>query len=259
MKAPEIIYKYRDWEIPNHKRILQNNELYFASPRDFDDSLDCKVFPEFSNMTNLELDSYIRKCAEFYSIDFKIACLKFKDLYKAQNEYNNIFDLVINEEYGILSLSWNWQNNSLWSNYANMHKGFCIGFVENEVKKINDLSFIGFVNYTNEKTQLKPICISDFEIKKQEVVNQAIKRITIKSVDWIHEDEYRLMKNFYSNKSKLNTRIVKVKNNAISDVTLGINITNNNKKEILNLCEMKGVIVYQSYKDKNKINRRQIL
>ena len=39
---PNILYKYRNWDNELHKKVLTDNILYMASPRDFEDIHDCK-------------------------------------------------------------------------------------------------------------------------------------------------------------------------------------------------------------------------
>lgn len=36
-KLPTILYKYRDWNNLNHRRIITNKELYLAKPGSFND------------------------------------------------------------------------------------------------------------------------------------------------------------------------------------------------------------------------------
>lgn len=42
-RHPVILYKYRDWDNVYHKNILQDNSIYFASPKSFEDIYDCNV------------------------------------------------------------------------------------------------------------------------------------------------------------------------------------------------------------------------
>jgi len=42
-KYPSILYKYRDWEDDYHKRMLTEDEIFFASSEDFNDPFDCAV------------------------------------------------------------------------------------------------------------------------------------------------------------------------------------------------------------------------
>lgn len=40
---PNILYKYRNWDNELHKKVLTDNILYMASPRDFEDIHDCNI------------------------------------------------------------------------------------------------------------------------------------------------------------------------------------------------------------------------
>ena len=43
VETPNILYKYRDWDDENHKRLLVDNEVYFATPKQFNDPFDCAI------------------------------------------------------------------------------------------------------------------------------------------------------------------------------------------------------------------------
>ncbi len=40
---PEHLYKFRVFDDPNHKRILTDNELFFPSPKRFNDPFDSTI------------------------------------------------------------------------------------------------------------------------------------------------------------------------------------------------------------------------
>ena len=62
MEFPEIIYKYRDWSNPLHRYVLLYNELYFSSPKDFNDPFDCRITKNFQLLdTKKKRDEYIDK------------------------------------------------------------------------------------------------------------------------------------------------------------------------------------------------------
>ena len=46
---PNILYKYRNWDNELHKKVLTDNILYMASPRDFEDIHDCNFPKEIKN------------------------------------------------------------------------------------------------------------------------------------------------------------------------------------------------------------------
>lgn len=57
---PKVIYKYRDWDNPNHQKILQENKIFLSSPRDFEDNMDCNVPEEFPKKKEL-YDFFFKK------------------------------------------------------------------------------------------------------------------------------------------------------------------------------------------------------
>jgi hypothetical protein len=61
-KTPlNVLYKYRNWTDENHKKMLKENELFFASPRSFNDPFDCKIPVNFSILnTNEKIDLYVK-------------------------------------------------------------------------------------------------------------------------------------------------------------------------------------------------------
>lgn len=56
---PKILYKYRDWDNELHKKVLLENKLYLASPKDFEDIFDCNLpekFPRKDELYNFFID-----------------------------------------------------------------------------------------------------------------------------------------------------------------------------------------------------------
>ena len=58
---PTILYKYRDWGNPYNKKLLTDNEVYFASPREFNDPLDCAI-PFRYDEKDLTEENIFKKC-----------------------------------------------------------------------------------------------------------------------------------------------------------------------------------------------------
>ena len=52
------IYKYRSWQNSCHKNLLLYNELYFASPKDFNDPFDCRIPPNYLDLSEEEREQY---------------------------------------------------------------------------------------------------------------------------------------------------------------------------------------------------------
>jgi len=67
-KLPKTLYKYRDWSNRFHRRLISNQELYFAKPSDFNDPFDGNIPIRWDLMTeedcfnkNLELLNTVHK------------------------------------------------------------------------------------------------------------------------------------------------------------------------------------------------------
>ena len=52
-KHPSILYKYRNWSNPLHQKILKENKIFLASPRDFEDIYDCNIPEKFPSKDEL--------------------------------------------------------------------------------------------------------------------------------------------------------------------------------------------------------------
>ena len=101
MKLPEKVYKYREWRNGSHKNLLLYNELYLASPKDFNDPFDCRIPPNYIDLTKKEKNDYINDLAiskfeeiQEKDLDFKSVLQGFEDRFKnpieLQKYYNNI-------------------------------------------------------------------------------------------------------------------------------------------------------------------------
>ncbi len=123
--ASNLLYKYRKFD-RNAFRILGNKELYFATPENLNDPLDCKwpILNLFDQVIESEEDK-----------DLKIRLSKLRNLMIAHRETGKTE--LMHETFetfpltaGVLSLSRNPTDSLLWSHYADGHRGFCIGFDE---------------------------------------------------------------------------------------------------------------------------------
>lgn len=59
-EVPQVLYKYRDWDNPEHKKVLTDCTLYLASPRDFEDKKDCNVPEKYPSRQKEIFDYFFR-------------------------------------------------------------------------------------------------------------------------------------------------------------------------------------------------------
>lgn len=233
---PKILYKYRDWNNPYHQRILRDNKLYFASPRTFEDELDCKglesfppkeklfdFFHELSNQKGMEMTELQKfRFATYWSQNSLLA--NPQELRKKIEYYDNQFyDL-----YGVCSLTEVPYNRSMWKKYSDNYKGICIGF---DGSKLNDIAGEeGPVIYTIHKPLIKFMQDSD--------MTEHFKRVYFKEQKWSFEHEYRLAK-MWKDKPQEEERNISMLSGTIVEIILGCNISAQNKSEITQLVRQK--------------------
>ena len=245
---PEIIYKYRNWKDEFNKKVLLENELYFASNEDFNDPFDSKIPTDYylldTDNKKLEYAKDIVKRQESYLIKNGID-LKFEtnriykilklDLNTVHDNFAKIEEKTTANEYGALCLSETWESILMWSHYADSHKGYCIGFKGEQLIKHSVSQFACKINYNNKYPHIDPL-------EKNQMVN-TFKRWQYKAEDWSYEKEYRIVKGLFNGDSN---RYLIFPDNYIAEIILGMNIEQPDKEEILAIAKSKNIPVYQT-------------
>ncbi len=259
---PPVIYKYRDCANPKHKSILENNKVYFSSPKDLNDPFDCRVPITFELLdTDKKKKLYALKVLERHkprlikegkNLDMELAIIEsviFSDFEKYKNDHNEHFSDAHDIHIGILSLSKKWDVNLLWSHYSNSHQGFCVGFSP--------------INIMNSGLNMSGDDITYFKKDKfptidpfQDDMTTAYERLFLKSDDWKYEDEYRLTKVFFPNVPTNADRVITLPDNCITEVVLGHKISPENESEIIDLARKKNIKVYKTFIESGKMGIR---
>lgn len=239
-KIPQPLYKYRQWselgkEEQFQKRILTHNEIYLASPNQFNDPFDSalpfrydekkltpeKIFKKLwetgkRNYKDITDEKLRKKCYEqLHSGRFENGTY-WKEYYEEFKEENN-------KNFGILSLTAKRDNLLMWSHYADSHKGFCVGFDKSKL-------------FETIKGSIGPI-IYQSEIPSIGLFEDSLKAHTrlsmTKSKEWEYEEEYRITKIYAARK------VYHFPSDAILEVILGYNMSDSEKDEILKLVKKK--------------------
>lgn len=249
---PETIYKYRDWNNCNHRRLLLNNELYVPSVYQLNDPFDCLIKSDYDF---LKSEGLTDRVLNLYYEEFGN---KIQELgYKREELLNNgskeihsvLLDLKMNSDLystenrqkhlGVISFSKLWDNPQMWSHYSNNHTGFCVGF---DSKKLKDSDFFlngGCVQYQSEYPKVNPLD------NGPEITS---KVVYVKSKGWDYESEYRMTKlyGFDRNNDRFEKqKIFSFNDEIIKEVILGLKISDNSRDDILKECEKRRLRVYQ--------------
>lgn len=265
---PDIVYKYRSWKDKYHKKVLIDNELYLASPKDFNDPFDLRIPIDYSLLdSDQKIDTYVvdlikqggTKLLEQYPNWDETKVFNYikqditEDLPKVQSDYEDRSYEQVDKHYGILSMSERWDKILMWSHYADKHFGYCVGFWEEKLRNSGICGNGGQVSYDpdNKFPRIDPM-------EKQEV--KAIKQTHSKAYDWEYENEYRLSKISWPDEFTDETRTCKVDDELFAEVIIGLRTTEQDRNEIISIAKQKAIKVFQVVKVpwEFKIDREEI-
>jgi len=172
-----MLYKYRSFNSRGLKEIFSKNEIFFSSPKNFNDPFDCK--PNFYIDKALETQiGLVTTLADMTQVKEEIK----KDVFAAvQNGINSI---------AVLSLSKTWEDIVMWSHYANEHKGICLGF-NFEISSNPIFKTLEDVQYPENK-ELPIFNLDEFYDDSNDDYEEFAKDVLLtKYVDWQYEKEVR--------------------------------------------------------------------
>jgi hypothetical protein len=256
---PKIVYKYRDWKNDFHNRILLNNEIYLSSPNDFNDPFDCRVTENYNLFTPEEEKKYINELlisgfpkTEAQGLDFRMVVKGVEDLIKDKEKLQETIELerryYQDHCYAIFSCSKIWNNILMWSHYANHHTGFCVGFYKDKLLNSGFFGKAGDVIYRTDFPEIKPRVAK----KDDQLMINSFLETHSKARIWNYEKEFRFMTNHFPNELSSAERTVTIPDHYFSEVILGVNISEGDRNEIIEICNEKGLKVYQAFKVKFK-------
>ncbi len=191
VSLPAILYKYRKFNELN-LRILTEDIVFFAAPNDFDDKKDCRP-PELPPNSKVISMRYNRLAKEIHPEMNRTERRNLarrnakKSLARCPDQLGRLLEYYYSrycEGHGIFSVTANPYNEDMWKNYADDHKGFCIGFDSEMLASVS--SGGGYVSYYDA---LPPIKIGIDDTR-----TEISKRIFNKETKWSYEQEYRFFR-----------------------------------------------------------------
>ena len=142
---PKILWKYRVWGNNLHKRVLTDKEIFFASPDLFNDPFDCSIPFRYDKLSKRQLmemmEGHLKEREPNLTNRerWELVKKRFSDPRFMNTEYLNWYGgwgkEYIAKNFGIFSLSRIQKHIVMWSHYADAHKGFCVGFEVDKLKK----------------------------------------------------------------------------------------------------------------------------
>lgn len=232
---PPKLYKYRDCDNDNHRRILTHNEIYFTSAKKFNDPFDGTVPIRFEIGSIEQITQKAKKLAkdnfpllnrEQRREEVRKAVKRLTDPQDIERR-KSIQRKHVYNDYGIFSVSEDPINILMWSHYSCYHTGFCVGFdmscfermINREDFYSKDLIDLRKIEYRNKYPVINPYIDDSHDINA--------KMMIYKSAYWSYENEYRLILMGNTNSS------INIDPNVICEVILGCKISHENEEQII--------------------------
>lgn len=221
MKFEETyIYKYCSLEVG--ELIISSQLLKFNNPSFFNDPFDCDINLlefDFSDCCDEVLDdiekSKVIAFEEFSGIPEHILEKSYNETMSKSFIERNYKEIQIDkiEKSSISCFSLNPSNMTMWSHYADKHKGVCLVFDVGIDCFLEDESLWNRINMNMVRyDDLKPV---NYLKSKQEGINNLF---FLKSKEWAYEEEWRIFI------LEENLRYLKFKKTFLKGVIFGANV-----------------------------------
>ena len=235
---------------------LENNQFYFASPSDFNDPFDCKNLFTFEGSTDKDWRVFLKKSLSIKYPDIKpdvidqeiievISSGEHRERQKLslQSELWGGILKEISDELGVVCLSKKNDDILMWSHYADSHRGICLIFDQEKLKK----RFFGEkVVYKTKYPDFKEFVNSDL---------LALHRMFLlrKSNHWKYEKEFRLFIQAKNSKNEKEERIQNYPEDSLVGVIFGCEMSSENRQKIYECVNKQNgeISFYQAIKSSN--------
>ncbi len=263
MKAPlpSKLYKYQSCN-ENARNNLRGRSIWFSKPESFNDPFDCNVNFPLGDITEESLELLFTSLREkspnnkdfdrIYHSDGKVTKL-FKEhaiesFRKAASKLGDIFASL-----GVVCFAEKNDDILMWSHYAASHKGFCLEFDTTKfpftsTNNLDQNVVLERVSYSNS---LPLVSLEDIKPNHLPVLSR--KLLSVKSLHWSYEKEWRL----FSNPGDV---AHPYDNAALTGIYLGCKIEDDNKKIIRSILQGTSTSIYEMEKSKTefKIAPREV-
>lgn len=243
-KWTPVLYKYRNFENLYNIRLLENNEVFFSLPKNFNDPYDCsfsvtmvgasidelieglKVYAN-NNLAKI-ISGGIRSKEEW--IEWQVN--NYKSDHVGYCKQGETLTLAYIATHGVFSLTPYWDNLLMWSHYAISHTGYCVGLNKNNLldgllrEAGSDIFFLD-VKYQDEYPEIHLIKDSDEDL---------LRVFSVKSKAWDYKDEVRIVIANETDPGGGGRKIV-LTDNIIEEVVLGMNTSTAHEDKIVQVLQ----------------------
>lgn len=215
---------------------IEHNNFFFASPSDFNDPFDCKNLFTFQGASDSDWRKFlttflIHKKPQLTEqerkrdVDEVIKSGEHRSREKLAEQRGKWDEVLENHSrrLGIVCLSESPNNILMWSHYADSHRGFCLEFDADILKKA---FYCSRVRYRKQYPTFS------------EFVNSSLDEIAhtfvlTKSNHWEYEKEVRLVINAQAEAGGELRRVVEYPVEALTGIIFGCNMSDEGKEQII--------------------------
>jgi len=238
-KLPDIVFKYRDWDNDNHKRILTDNEIYYASPYECSEAHELTLEKDYSDITEGDIYNYMYTTAPEKGFTtpeqrHEIAKIMVKKTPFNDPRYRiNIetkFKQILNKRLSVFSVSEHRDNANLWNVFAKNETGFCVGLSPESMFHSGAIfGKAAKVKYypANNPPKIKAALLKPFD----DTVEETYELIYSLPDFFSDEDEFRITK------LDIPSRRIQITHDCYKQIILGSNISDKSKSEIVELTK----------------------
>lgn len=228
---PNYFYKYTKFNSKT-KENLKKGRLFYNSPIEFNDPFDCKAhlnygdtemaclrnFEKFNSSMNIELSEDAKSV-------WSLALKNPKNFNLLRTSSTTSY---IEKYFKITCFSNKFNNNLMWSHYADKHKGIVLKFKKDLNGTLAPILLP--VQY------FRKYPIIDIEgIPKEQLISVLYKVICSKGINWKYEMEWRAV-------TKKNSKLQYYNKNELVGIFFGLKTSEETKKEIYELINNSGYI-----------------
>ncbi len=250
-------------KLPYNLFIKNNiNNLYSKCPKAIKEQFDRYTFSFMAMLVNHfeEIDITEENLSDVLHCDDLLEDLRGRiEAIKGDEYLKNFKEFLSKPTVSCLSSS-AWDNQLMWSHYANSYSGICIEYDFRDIKEFN--GFIYPINYSNQRPTLsmKDLGVEKYDkdtnsIKHCEVdINAILSYLLVKNECWEYEKEWRII----NIGEPYTPKFIELPH--IKSITIGQKIDPITKLLLLDICKEKGITCYNLLVDTEKfqITRKEI-
>lgn len=210
------LYKYRHFDDSDHNVAnVKNDQIYASRINELNDPFEM-LFDSTRHKQELKLLDKIFK-GKTKSIDEQLQAI-----------------IVMRNSMGQYSLSSSWNNEIMWSHYANCHTGFCIEYDVEYLKRFyHNKSYLIEIKYKNSLPTMSLV-----NLLKNDARYMVELLHGVKSTAWEYEKEKRIV---FDESGLLNYDV-----RALKSIIIGANASENDVNKLMNALDGKAVKVYKA-------------